>query len=146
MFAFAAGVQIYILEHSEVKIHVWQKYTAGDPANIPQPTCPSFIVTQGRRVSEDIRRLQHTYLRHCDNSPDVITCCHAGKYSALTVHVMLLFNRVHIQTNTNAKCIINVIVSLIQHDIHDWNLSQPQWAACCCIHKKFVSPRMLWIY
>ncbi len=101
----------------------------------------TISVSQRRQVGEDIHKFQHTYLQgfiRWLNSPGVIVSYHAGKYSTVIVQVMLLlFIRVHTQIHSNAICLTNAILSLIQRDIHDWNLSHPQWATCCCTHKKY---------
>lgn len=138
MFAFA--VQIHVTLQSAdtciwctrwVKVHIWW------PCRYPI-TNLSITVTQGRGAGEDIHWLQHTW-RHIAAATIPLTW-----WNAIMQENTQQFKLCWI--HTNAKCFINVIKSLIQHDIHDWNLSQLQWAACCCIHTKIVSPRTLWIY
>lgn len=53
--------------------------------------------------------------------PDVIARLHARKHRTVTVPATLW--KKHVK---HTKCIIDVIMSLIQHDTHDWEASQSQ--------------------
>ena len=125
-----------------------QKHTAGDLADIHKATCPSLSPRGGERVRKSTGHIKHTVHARLLIADVTIPLIQShtvtrGKYSTVTVQVVLSFGWKRTRIHTNATCIINGIVSLIQHDIHDWNWSQPQWAACCCIQRKFVYPGTL---
>lgn len=136
VFVFAAGLMYIALWSADACTVEPVRPRRCDPLGRLREGCNTFICTAAYCSSDNPTLPSQP-------TPDAIECCHTLGCNS-SGYVVVGWK--HTQTHTSAKRFLNVIVSLIQHDIHDWNLSQPQWAACCCIHKKFVSPRMLWIY
>lgn len=98
---FSAGVQTHMLRRlwmaNACMYEKKKTQTAGDPAELPDPTCPSMS-PKGDEWEERTCAGNKTLIRtavycNCDNSPDMITSHHAGK--CVTVQALILFSITH---------------------------------------------------